>query len=335
VRAERTRESVLRVTTYNAHLFGDSLTVLGRWPGIGRFDDSRRVAELCNLLRREAGEYGVDVVGLTEVWDRRIATLLASELSDTYPYAAIGDLGASASALLADRIPRQLLGRTPRASRCIGLGSGLLLLSKRQLVLPAVFLEFPRPSWLHVNPLFLNVDAFAAKGILRVLVEPEPGFRVAFHLVHLQADYVRASLQGVRDKQLSALAALVQMDHETVSVAGVVCIGDLNVAAEGAEHGEMLSRLGMLDAFLAHSSEHRVTGTPPYTYDALMNPLVTMFAPDAGAIRQRLDYVLVAPQVGRSRAEVREAVVVPFLGQSDAPISDHFAVRAEISFSWS
>ena len=268
-----------RAMTYNLHLFGDSsglidLVDFASIFGIGdplTFYDDQRLTEIIRAIRAESPR--PDVIGLTEVWDKRFAALLVEKLRDLYPYFAIGSYVPSSDGAITFALPDFDI-----------LGAGLLLMSKHPFDGEPVFYPYMSEA---------GFDAWAEKGVLAAKIQvPDINATVGVLLTHLQANSDEADVRRDQLGELAAVDAVLRLSSPRMAL---LAMGDFNVIGEDGngqqtnEYQSMIEQLGLTDTW---RDQH--PNDPGVTYAGGINDLSKQFDEDDTS-QERLDYLFYDP----------------------------------------
>ncbi len=269
--------TTLKVLTYNTHLFG---------PGVApTFDDGRRAELIGEIVAQTFAEEGLDVVGLTEVWDEDLADVIMQRVGSP-----------EASSFYGDAIDSGSLEN-----------SGLLLLSRHPLT-------NRRQVFYHDESGFL--EPLASKGFLEatMTVTRTDGFTgtLGIFLTHTQADQTHDDVdtRALQLRQLSLAIGGYQIRNPTHEI---IAMGDFNVDGESSEYQDSLRPSldvrGLSDA-VRHTPCFDATAHATY---AARNDLVRIFEGDEPS--QRLDYVFYSSGAAFDflprRAAIREYTTTP------------------------
>ena len=271
-----------RAMTYNLHLFGDSAA------GIETFNDDQRLTEIIRAIRAESAP--PDVIGLTEVWDESFAERLKNELSDLYPYVAVGsfesNVGVAVATILLGGlvIPTAIWAALIASGATNIIGSGLVLMSRHPFDSEPVFHPYMSES---------GFDAWAEKGVLAARIQvPSISATVGVLLTHLQADSDKAD---VRREQLSELASIIAHFRLSSPRMALLAMGDFNVIGEDSnrqqthEYKYMIEQLGLSDTWRVQRP-----GDLGVTSDGKYNDLIKQFD-EENVSQTRLDYIFYDP----------------------------------------
>ena len=264
-----------RAMTYNLHLFGDAPGLVGDVVdffsifGIGKpltYYDDQRLTEIIRAIRAESPL--PDVIGLTEVWDKRFADRLVEKLSDLYPYSAVGSYVRSSDGAITFALPDFDI-----------LGAGLLLMSRHPFNGDPVFHPYMSES---------GFDAWAEKGVLAARIQvPGISATVGVLLTHLQADKDKADVRREQLSELASVAAHLRLSSPRMAL---LAMGDFNVIGEDSngqqtdEYQYMIKKLELADTWRDKHSDD-----PGVTSDGKYNDLIKQFGGDNS--QKRLDYI--------------------------------------------
>ena len=267
-----------RAMTYNLHLFGDSsglidLVDFASIFGIGdplTFYDDQRLTEIIRAIRAESPQS--DVIGLTEVWDKRFAALLVEKLRDLYPYFAIGSYVPSSDGAITFALPDFDI-----------LGAGLLLMSKHPFDGEPVFYPYMSEA---------GFDAWAEKGVLAARIQvPDISATVGVLLTHLQADSDKADVRREQLRELASVAAHLRLSSPRMAL---IAMGDFNVIGEDSngqqtnEYRHMTEQLGLADTWRVQNPNE-----PGVTAGGINN--LTKIFNERDTSQKRLDYIFYEP----------------------------------------
>jgi endonuclease/exonuclease/phosphatase family metal-dependent hydrolase len=199
----------IRLLIYNTHLMEDSNIVVGAWyknkkPVV--FQDEARHPFIVQKIK----DSGADIVALQEVWAAKRMERFQRELSDKYPYCALGSGGATPLKYLPELLNT---GIPPRAS-----GSGLVVLSKLPLS-DVLFELFDDPDD--------DEERAASKGTLTVTVQGPTPFR-------LGVTHAWTNAGGDDCRNISDL-----IGRTTRIPLAAVMAGDLNIHRSSSKYGKL------------------------------------------------------------------------------------------------
>lgn len=310
-----------RALTYNVHLFGRSMAgisdIVDILSGLGvmdslTFHDEERLEEIIWAIRAESPH--PDVIGLTEVWDKRFADRVVHELRDLYPHAVHGSTLSPGDASIVFKLPDWDV-----------LGAGLLLLSRH---------PFDEDPTFHPFSTEAGFDAWADKGVLAARINvPGAAATVGVLLTHLQADRHQAD---VRRLQLADLANVADSLRLSRTHMALIAMGDFNVIAEDHnglqtdEYKYMVELLNLADTWrVQHPNDPGVTSAGG------INDLIAKFGEDNGE-QKRLDYILYASRPSfyvncdPTSCELVKYQSMRGIGRDDVrDLSDHYGIVAE------
>ncbi|OGB90276.1 hypothetical protein A2625_03025 [candidate division WOR-1 bacterium RIFCSPHIGHO2_01_FULL_53_15] len=294
------RETTISVLEYNTHLFGR----LGRMVNQFYQDDLRaeKIGEA--LLATDAG-----LTALLEVWDDRLARLIIEITAGIYPFHF-----------------------RPRDKNLFGIGSGLLLLSKYEILDPQ-FQRFKR---------LLGADFFSSKGFGAATIDLD-SLSLELFFAHNQASsggFLNQAARLANLRQLNIAIGAYRAGHPQNPV---LALGDFNVAGEEidvptAEYQSMAKYFNDNDLSDLYRRVNALQN-PGFTYDGVENTLVKVFDPKFSAARkrQRLDYIFgssdiaaldIAAQPARNPARFKADYRYD---QGSADLSDHFPLLLEFT----
>lgn len=305
--------SSFHVLVYNTHLFGrirpvrlvQSLRAV--WPAIPQI--THRERERAALIAQRVLASEADVVGLLEVWDRRLLGDLRRRLAPAYPH-------------VYDR---------PNATWRRPFGCGMAIYSRHPLQ-TVRFVPFRR---------LVSHDRASNKGVVVARVALPDGGPLGLFVCHTQAGYSHTPGEDQRRSNLAQLTGAVERFRRRHPGRPAVVLGDLNVAGEDrqgqptAEYRavlEQVGRSGLSDAFRAAHPDARTH--PGFTVDYSENRLARLLEPEETS-RKRLDYVLVAPGNGtpldRSVLGCRVGPRQQFtLDDGRTDLSDHYPLAVHL-----
>ncbi|MEO7730771.1 MAG: endonuclease/exonuclease/phosphatase family protein [Kofleriaceae bacterium] len=263
--------SSLQALQYNVHLFEGTVVEAKPLPPPTVYEDAERALAIIGELLAS----GADLIGLTEVWANATKLQFIDGLKSSY-----------------------LHSYWDGNDNKLQLGSGLLLLSKYPLSSMA-FSEFANLT---------GVDALSQKGFITAMVAtPSPLFVVLTHTQSGETDDDRDA------RQLNLAQLAKEIPHTRPPDVPTLLMGDLNVIAETTS-GQPCPQYESLLAYFHSFSVTDVYRTlhpdasqdPGYTYDAVDNRLIAIFAPTdtEQGLRQRLDYLFAAGLTARSAAQL-------------------------------
>ncbi len=284
----------LKCLGYNTHLF---LGTVAAWGSNQTYFDSERINEIIAKVKT----LSPDIVGLSEVWANKSKDRFKNGLKDLLPYYAWDN-----------------------NTNSFQMGSGLLLLSR----FPLSNIEFTRYDSL------VGFDALSQKGFILATIEIK-GQKVLIAQTHTQADEDDNAIEARRSNflQLQDGIATYLARYLQPSTPAIL-IGDLNIIGEDSSGSptkeykflsEALNQLQMTDSY--RTFYPNAVADPGYTYDAVNDRLIGIFAPKEAAnkLKQRLDYMFV-------RGITPISVTVPYSdftflppdGKGITDLSDHY-----------
>jgi endonuclease/exonuclease/phosphatase family metal-dependent hydrolase len=287
----------MRFLAYNTHLFMDTVLELG---SNTTFEDATRKSDIIARLSTS----GADVIGLSEVWANDSKQSFINGLKSIYPYALWDN-----------------------NTNLFQVGSGLLMLSKYPLLNGA----FTRFTNLAIP------DSFSQKGFLTAQVKVGAVTVFLVH-THTQADSSQTAIDA-RASNIKQIVQKVQSLYQPGPSSPLVIMGDLNIVAEDgagnrtAEYQFLLGQfapLGVSDLF--RTLNPSAPSAPGYTYDAVHNGLIAIFAPEdaTNRVQQRLDYLFTGQVAPASFALLNGA----FMYQSSKgamDLSDHYPIQGDVT----
>ncbi|MBE5228999.1 MAG: endonuclease/exonuclease/phosphatase family protein [Microcystis aeruginosa PMC 728.11] len=282
--------ATLHFLGYNTHLF--LKTAPGLVPNQIYYDNER-----LNGIITEVKKLSPDIVGLSEVWANSSKEQFIKGLKELFPYSAWDQ----------NKNPLQI-------------GSGLLLLSR----FPLLNIQFTPYNQL------VGFDRLSQKGFILATIEVE-GQKVLIAHTHTQADNDGTAIEARKSNLLQLQSGISNSaDFSTPAI----LLGDLNIIGEDSsgspteEYQFLLDTLKLLQMTDSYRTVHpSATSELGYTYDAVNNKLIAIFAPNdtTKKLRQRIDYMFV-------RRILPKSVTVPnsyfaFLppdGKGVTDLSDHY-----------
>lgn len=245
----------ITITQYNTHLFHG--TGLGFLP---EFEDELRIKDIILQLRKSRS----DIICLEEVWADATKNIIANELRSKFPHSYYNK------------------------TSFIKIGSGLLLLSKWNII---------RPSFTQYIDL-VGSDNWSQKGFIQADIVHDTKILIRLLFTHTQAGVGEEEVKTRRSNfaQLyTAIRSINLSDKKPLLVAG-----DLNVIAElipGApakEYKEICNnfgKLGLVDVYRIRNPD--VSSNHGFTYNGPRNKLIPIFEKADYNKQERLDYIFI------------------------------------------
>jgi exonuclease III len=296
--AHRAANSTVQTIQYNTHLFEGTAAADKPLPPPTVYEDPERASAIIGKLLAS----GADVIGLEEVWANATKFQFINGLKSAYPYSFWDG-----------------------NSNKLQIGSGLLLLSKYPLS-GMTFTEFSNLT---------GPDALSQKGFITGLVAtPSPLFIVLTHTQSGDTD----SDKKARELNLAQMAK--QIPHMQPANTPVLLLGDLNVVGEGPSGQpttEYASLLAYFDSFSVGDVYRTLypdaSSNPGYTYNAVDNQLIAIFAPDDAkkGICQRFDYVFASSLTAVACAPSTTYLYQDRQTGKPMDLSDHYPVLSSFT----
>jgi endonuclease/exonuclease/phosphatase family metal-dependent hydrolase len=177
---------ILRILTYNTHLFGTSDAAFfglghrptGAWSGLDTsgdpvvYGDDARAKDICERIKNLSPQ--PDIVALQEVWDFSLHPIFCNELKkagyEFYIPQEVNPIGLEK--LLGPGLKDFIVWLQKSRRR---VGSGLMLFSKFKIK-EGQFFQFPANTFPPVRKLGdIKADHMATKGVLTCTLETKPG----------------------------------------------------------------------------------------------------------------------------------------------------------------
>ncbi len=300
--------TTIDIITLNSHLYGDLIF------GDGTFQDDLRAVDIADI----ASGFQADIVSFQEIWDEDLF------------WGGDGQTGI---------LPRSgySYGNHGSGTDCIGcINSGLATMSLHFLEEKGQYYFSDCPE----NPCD-GIDCMASKGWISQVFSKD-GFNILVVNSHTQAgnDIFHENI-NTRIEQLNCLFNWVEAYRQQNQDTVVFVMGDLNIAGEQGEYGNLTHTiLPNMARDAARNAPQWKNENGGYT-NSPGNPFALCF--DEDTFNARLDYVYFFPSLnGQVKVFPRGTIVQPFLGVertdecSDGPSdpltttekTDHWGVRA-------